>query len=153
MLRFRWWLTTPFSPDELQAMARCPCEAFTPAPSTDDLAAVQGRVTSIKFTALKLLASTGEEVTPGSATTASTMDEELRPRELAASALVEIERRIADAEARLTAIEAEADELRRLVVGLEVERADLCRQLELSERASAAEEPEAKAEGDAEAKW
>ncbi len=47
----------PFSPDELQAMARCPGEAFTPAPSTDDLAAVQGKVTSIKFTALRPLAS------------------------------------------------------------------------------------------------
>jgi hypothetical protein len=44
----------------------------------------------------------------------------------------------------LTALEAEADELRRLVGRLEVERADLCRQLE---RAPAAE-PEAKAEGE-----
>ena len=43
----------PFSPDELQAMACCPGEAFTPAPSKDDLAAAQGKVTSIKFTALK----------------------------------------------------------------------------------------------------
>ncbi len=50
----------PFSPAELQAMACCPGEAFTPAPSTDDLAAVQGKVTSIKFIALKPLASADE---------------------------------------------------------------------------------------------
>jgi SAM-dependent methyltransferase len=132
----------PFSPDELQAMACCPGEAFTPAPSTDDLAAVQGKVTSIKFTALKPRASAGELV---AATTASSqptpgpadgrVDEELSRlgEPVAASsevfkafvdALVEAERRAASAEARLTALEAEVDELRRLVVRPEVERAD-----------------------------
>jgi hypothetical protein len=85
------------------------------------------------------------DVAPGYAATSSTMDQELsRPREQVASALVEAERRAAGAEARLTALEAEADELRRLVGRLEVERADLSRKLE---RAPAAE-PEAKAEGE-----
>ncbi len=138
----------PFSPDELQAMARCPGERFTPSPSNDDLAAVQGKVASIKFTALKPLASASEEVAPGYAATSSTMDQELsRPREQVASALAEAERRAAGAEARLTALQAEADELRRLVGRLEVERADLCRQLEI-EHARAVKEPEAKAEGE-----
>src|SRR5713226_4182043 len=85
---------------------------------------------------------------PGYAATSSTMDQELsRPREQVASALVEAERRAAGAEARLTALQAEADELRRLVGRLEVERADLCRQLEI-EHARAVKEPEAKAEGE-----
>ena len=53
-----------------------------------------------------------------------------------------------NAEARLITLEAEADELLGLVVRLEVERADLSRQLEISERAPAGEEPEAKAEGE-----
>ena len=89
---------------------------------------------------------------PGYAATSSTMDQELsRPREQVASALVEAERRAAGAEARLTALQAEADELHRLVGRLEVERAGLCRQLEISERALAAEEPEPKAEEPAEA--
>ena len=51
----------PFSPDELRAMSCCPGEAFTPVPSQDDLAAAQGKVTSIKFTAVKQ-ASVGEAV-------------------------------------------------------------------------------------------
>jgi hypothetical protein len=149
-------------------MARCPGEAFTPAPSTDDLAAVQGKVTSIKFIAHKPLASAGVVA----ATTASTqsapdaadgrVDEDLfRLGERVAlspevfkpfvDALVEAERRAASAEARLITLEAEADELRGFVVRLEVERADLSRQLEISERAPAAEEPDAagaKAEGE-----
>jgi len=41
------------TPEELEAMARCPGEEFTPAPAKEDLAAVQGRVKSIKFTAIK----------------------------------------------------------------------------------------------------
>jgi SAM-dependent methyltransferase len=41
------------TPEELEAMARCPGEEFTPAPAKEDLAAVQGRVKSIKFTAVK----------------------------------------------------------------------------------------------------
>ncbi len=87
------------------------------------------------------------DVGPGYAATSSTMDQELSPpREQVASALVEAERRAAGAEARLTALEAEADELRHLVGRLEVERADLCRQLEI-ERAPAAD-PEAKVEGE-----
>lgn len=39
--------------EELEAMACCPGEEFTPAPAKEDLAVVQGKVTSIKFTALK----------------------------------------------------------------------------------------------------
>ena len=90
------------------------------------------------------------DVSPGSADTSSTIDQELsRPGGQVASALVEAERRAAGAEARLTDLEAEADELRRLVGRLEVERADLSRQLEI-ERAPTAE-PEAKAEDDGEA--
>ena len=38
---------------ELTAMARCPGEEFTPSPAQEDLAAVQGKVTSIKFKAVK----------------------------------------------------------------------------------------------------
>ena len=41
------------TPEELEAMARCPGEEFTPAPAKEDLAAVQGRVKSVKFTAVK----------------------------------------------------------------------------------------------------
>jgi hypothetical protein len=40
------------SPDELEAMARCPGEALTTAPAREDLAAVTGKVASIKFRAL-----------------------------------------------------------------------------------------------------
>lgn len=43
------------TPEELEAMARCPGEEFTPAPAKEDLAVVQGRVKSIKFTAIKPL--------------------------------------------------------------------------------------------------
>ncbi len=39
--------------EELKAMACCPGEEFTPAPAEEDIAAVQGRVISIKFTAIK----------------------------------------------------------------------------------------------------
>jgi len=38
---------------ELEAMANCPGEEFTPAPAKDDLAAVEGKVSSVKFTAMK----------------------------------------------------------------------------------------------------
>jgi SAM-dependent methyltransferase len=38
---------------ELEAMARCPGEEFTPAPTKEDLAVVQGNVVSIKFIAIK----------------------------------------------------------------------------------------------------
>lgn len=38
---------------ELLAMATCPGEEFTPAPAGEDLLQVQGRVASVKFTALK----------------------------------------------------------------------------------------------------
>jgi arsenite methyltransferase len=38
---------------ELEAMARCPGEEFTPAPAREDLSVVQGKVKSIKFTAFK----------------------------------------------------------------------------------------------------
>lgn len=41
------------TPQELEAMACCPGEEFTPAPAKEDLAVVQGKVTSIKFTAVK----------------------------------------------------------------------------------------------------
>jgi hypothetical protein len=77
------------------------------------------------------------------------MDQELSgPREQVASALVEAERRAAGAEAQLTTLQAEADGLRLLVGRLEVERDDLCRQLEISEPGPAAEDPEAKADGE-----
>jgi ubiquinone/menaquinone biosynthesis C-methylase UbiE len=39
--------------EELEAMACCPGEEFAPAPAKDDLAVVQGKVASIKFTAIK----------------------------------------------------------------------------------------------------
>ncbi len=42
------------TPEELEAMSRCPGEKFTPTPAKQDLAVVQGKVTSIKFTAVKL---------------------------------------------------------------------------------------------------
>jgi len=42
-----------FLSKELEAMACCPGEEFTPAPAKGDLAVVQGKVTSIKFTAVK----------------------------------------------------------------------------------------------------
>ncbi len=42
------------SPQELEAMACCPGEEFTPPPSKEDRAAVEGKVASVKFTAMKL---------------------------------------------------------------------------------------------------
>ncbi len=41
------------SPEELIAMASCPGDEFTPTPASEDLAVVQGKVSSIKFTASK----------------------------------------------------------------------------------------------------
>ncbi len=41
------------TPEELVAMACCPGDEFTPVPAGEDLAIVQGKVTSIKFTAIK----------------------------------------------------------------------------------------------------
>jgi arsenite methyltransferase len=41
------------TPQELEAMACCPGKEFTPATAQEDLAAVQGNVVSVKFTALK----------------------------------------------------------------------------------------------------
>ena len=41
------------TPEELTAMASCPGGDFTPAPASEDLAIVQGKVVSIKFTAFK----------------------------------------------------------------------------------------------------
>lgn len=41
------------TPKELEAMARCPGPEFTPAPAKEDIATVQGKVTSIKFIAIK----------------------------------------------------------------------------------------------------
>lgn len=43
----------PLPPKELEAMACCPGPEFTPAPAKEDLAVVQGKVVSIKFTAVK----------------------------------------------------------------------------------------------------
>lgn len=43
----------PLKALELEAMARCPGENYTPAPAAADIAAVQGNVISIKFTASK----------------------------------------------------------------------------------------------------
>ena len=43
----------PLPPKELEAMASCPGPEFTPIPVNEDLAVAQGKVTSIKFTALK----------------------------------------------------------------------------------------------------
>ena len=39
--------------EELGAMACCPGEEFTPPPNKDDLALVEGKAASIKFTAMK----------------------------------------------------------------------------------------------------
>ncbi len=41
------------TPEELQAMACCPGEEFTPPPNNDDRALVEGKVVSVKFTATK----------------------------------------------------------------------------------------------------
>jgi len=41
------------TPEELEAMACCPGQEFTPPPRRQDLAAVDGKVASVKFTALK----------------------------------------------------------------------------------------------------
>jgi len=41
------------TPEELEAMACCPGEEFTPPPSKEDRVTVEGKVTSIKFTAIK----------------------------------------------------------------------------------------------------
>ncbi|MBT8362140.1 MAG: methyltransferase domain-containing protein [Deltaproteobacteria bacterium] len=41
------------TPEELTAMASCPGSEFTPSPSSKDLSSVQGKVSSIKFTAYK----------------------------------------------------------------------------------------------------
>jgi arsenite methyltransferase len=45
----------PLGPSELEEMACCPGPEFTPRPEKEDLAAVQGKVTSIKFNAVKPL--------------------------------------------------------------------------------------------------
>jgi len=42
-------------PEGLRAMAGCPGDEFTPAPAEEDVAAADGKVASIKFTALKAL--------------------------------------------------------------------------------------------------
>lgn len=44
------------TPEELEAMACCPGAAFTPPPGKEDLALVEGKVASVKFTAVKLSA-------------------------------------------------------------------------------------------------
>jgi len=41
------------TPTELKAMACCPGEEFTPPPNIEDLEIVQGKVDSVKFTAIK----------------------------------------------------------------------------------------------------
>jgi len=41
------------TPEELEAMACCPGEEFTPPPSKEDRVLAEGKVTSVKFTALK----------------------------------------------------------------------------------------------------
>ena len=41
------------TPMELEAMASCPGEAFTPPPRTEDRVQVEGKVASIKFSAVK----------------------------------------------------------------------------------------------------
>ena len=41
------------TPVELKAMASCPGEQFTPPPNNEDLKIVQGKVDSVKFTAIK----------------------------------------------------------------------------------------------------
>ena len=43
----------PLPPKELEVMTCCPGPEFTPAPAKKDLAVVQGKVVSIKFTASK----------------------------------------------------------------------------------------------------
>jgi SAM-dependent methyltransferase len=43
----------PLAPKELEEMACCPGPEFTPAPATEDIASVQGKVVSIKFRASK----------------------------------------------------------------------------------------------------
>ena len=43
----------PLPPKELEAMACCPGPEFTPIPEKEDLAVAQGKVVSIKFTAIK----------------------------------------------------------------------------------------------------
>lgn len=43
------------TPEELEAMACCPGKEFTPPPSKEDRVAVEGKVTSVKFTAIKPL--------------------------------------------------------------------------------------------------
>ena len=48
------------SAEELEAMAGCPGEEFAPAPATEDLAAVGGKVMSIKFKAVKPLLTEAE---------------------------------------------------------------------------------------------
>lgn len=42
------------TPEELEGMACCPGEEFTPPPNKEDRVAVEGKVASIKFTAIKL---------------------------------------------------------------------------------------------------
>lgn len=42
------------TPEELEAMACCPGEEFTPSPNKKDRAAVEDKVASVKFTAMKL---------------------------------------------------------------------------------------------------
>jgi arsenite methyltransferase len=44
----------PLPAKELEAMACCPGPGFTPVPAKEDLALVQGKVLSIKFTAVKI---------------------------------------------------------------------------------------------------
>lgn len=41
------------TPEELEAMACCPGEEFTPPPSKEDRTKVEGKVASVKFTAVK----------------------------------------------------------------------------------------------------
>ena len=41
------------TPEELEAMACCPGDEFTPSPTKEDVATVQDIVTSVKFTAVK----------------------------------------------------------------------------------------------------
>ena len=42
-------------PEGLRAMAGCPGDEFTPAPAEEDVAAADGKVASIKFTAVKAM--------------------------------------------------------------------------------------------------
>ena len=41
------------TPEELEAMPCCPGEEFTPPPAEEDLGVLQGKVASVKFTALR----------------------------------------------------------------------------------------------------